>query len=126
MNGNFKLIGRRVKEARQLHNLSQAQLAELIDMSVSFISHIETAKKQASLESLVRITNALGITVDELLTGNQLYDCVEYQTDFDLLISDCSSYEKRVIFEMVNSIKISLRANIELIKFDINLMNNNS
>jgi transcriptional regulator with XRE-family HTH domain len=108
---NFKLIGRRVKESRIRRHISQAELAERIELSVSYISYIENAKKQASLNVLVRISNELGITVDELLCGNQIYDSSEYHTDMELLMSDCSSYEKRVIFELAHAIKAVLRGN---------------
>ncbi|MCL2547308.1 MAG: helix-turn-helix domain-containing protein [Oscillospiraceae bacterium] len=46
MSLNFKLIGRRIKGARKLKQMSQAELAEQINMSVPYISHIETATKQ--------------------------------------------------------------------------------
>ena len=62
MSLNFKLIGRRVKETRTLRRISQAELAERIDKSVPYISHIEIATKQASLTTLVQIANALGVT----------------------------------------------------------------
>ena len=90
MNVNFKLIGKRIQEVRKQQAMTQAELAALTDMSDSYISCIETAKKQASLESLIRISNALGITVDELLSGNQLHTPTDYQTDIDLLM-ECSS-----------------------------------
>jgi len=115
---NFKLIGKRVKEIRMQQHISQAELAERIDMSVSYISHIENAKKQVSLEVLVRISNELGFTIDELLTGNQMYDHAEYQTDMDILMADCTSYEKRIIFELALAIKASIRENACLIEKD--------
>ena len=58
---DFMLIGRRVKEIRKQLRVTQAQLAEMTDLSISYISHIETAQKKASLDSLVRIADALGI-----------------------------------------------------------------
>ena len=64
---NHRQIGYRIKEVREQNHISQAQLAEMTDLSVSYISHIENAKRKASLESVIRIVNALGITVDELL-----------------------------------------------------------
>ena len=42
---NFTHIGRRVKEVRNVKGMSQAELAEQIDMSVPYISLIETAAK---------------------------------------------------------------------------------
>lgn len=105
MNINYALIGRRVRETRKQQKISQEKLADIADLSVGYISHIETARKKASLSSLIQIANALGITVDELLNGNQLHNPTEYQTDIDLLIADCSLLEKRLIFEVISSVK---------------------
>ena len=111
MDINFKLIGKRIKEVRKQRSLTQANLAELTGMSNSYISYIETAKKQASLESLVQISNALGVTVDELLCGNQLYSPTDYQTDIDLLMDDCSLLERRFIYELISVAKYIIRNN---------------
>lgn len=111
MDVNFKLIGKRIKEVRMQRSITQADLAEMTGMSDSYISYIETAKKQASLESLIQISNALGITVDELLCGNQLYNPTDYQTDIDLLMDDCSLLERRFIFELISVAKHIIRNN---------------
>ena len=108
---NYIMIGRRIKESRMQKQMSQAVLAEQINMSVSYISRIETAKKQASLESLVRISNVLGVTADQLLNGNQTNDRAEYKLDLVQLIEDCTSYEKRIIYEIAIAVKSSLRQN---------------
>lgn len=108
---NYALIGKRVRETRKQQNISQMELADLSGLSVSYISHIETAKKRASLSSLLRISNALGITVDELLNGNQLFNPTEYQTDLDIVMSDCDSNEKRLIYELASAIVSILRNN---------------
>ena len=108
---DFMLIGRRVKEIRKQLRVTQAQLAEMTDLSISYISHIETAQKKASLESLVRIADALGNTVDELLNGNQLNNPTEYQTDIDLVMADCTSPEKRLMYEIIQATKEILRNN---------------
>lgn len=111
MSINFKIIGIRVREARMYNRMSQAELAERIDMSVSYISHIETAKKRASLETLVRMANVLGVTVDYFLNGNQVNDSAEYRTDLMRLFDDCNGYEKRIIYEIALATKKSLLEN---------------
>ena len=111
MNVNFKKKKKRIQEVRKQQEMTQAELAALTDMSDSYISYIETAKKQASLEALVRISNALGITVDELLSGNQLHNPTDYQTDIDLLMEDCSLLERRFIYELISVAKYIIRNN---------------
>ena len=100
---NHRQIGKRIKEIREQNNLSQAELAEATDLSVSYISHLENAKRKASLESVLRIVNALGITVDELLAGVQLHNPTSYQTDIDLLMAECSEKEKRFVYEIIKA-----------------------
>lgn len=102
---NYALIGKRVRETRKQQHVTQLQLAELAGLSVSYISHIETAYKHASLSSLLHISNALGITMDELLNGNQLFNPTEYQTDIDLIMADCTGNEKRFIYELILAVK---------------------
>lgn len=108
---NFRIIGLRIQETRRRKRLSQAELAEQVDLSVSYISHIERAKKQTSLESLVKIANVLGVTADLLLNGNQSFDQKEYMIELVDLLNDCDAYEKRVIYETVCTLKKSLRDN---------------
>lgn len=111
MSVNFNHIGRRIKEIRKGRGLSQAKLAEQIDKSVSYISLIETAAKMVSLSTLISIANALGVTIDTLLNGNQTNDSAEYYCDLVNLIKDCNQYERRIIFEMASATKKSLRDN---------------
>ncbi len=111
MSINFKIIGSSVKESRLEKRMSQAVLAELTDMSTSYICYIETAKKHASLDSLVRIANVLGVTVDHLLNGNQINDQEDYREDMVQFIEGCTIYEKRIIYDIAIAAIMSLRDN---------------
>ncbi len=45
-----------------------------------------------------------------------MYNLTEYQIDMDLLLADCSNYEKRIIYEVAKEVKTILRDNYELSK----------
>ncbi len=109
---NFKAIGKRLKEIRKREGLSQASLAEKADLSAQYVSQIETAKKRASLESLVKMANAMHVSVDDLLYGNMPENPKEYQTDISDLMNDCSCFEKRILFELLCAAKEIIRENI--------------
>ena len=64
---NQKAIGQRIKRAREKKQLTQEQLAELVDLSPMHISVIERGAKPPKLETLVNIANALGVSADTLL-----------------------------------------------------------
>lgn len=110
---NYKRMGRIIKAVRKSRELSQADLAEQTDLSVPYISHIETGRSKASLETIVNIANVLNVTVDRLLCGN-LNNSGDYAPELRELFSDCSGYEKSMIFDMASELKKSLRKNKDL------------
>lgn len=63
-------LGKRVRKQRQLIGLTQQELAERIGVSTSFVGHVERGTRKASLETLVALSNALGVSVDYLLAGS--------------------------------------------------------
>ncbi len=64
---NQKAIGRRIKAAREKRQLTQEQLAELVDLSTMHISVIERGVKLPKLETLINIANVLDVSADVLL-----------------------------------------------------------
>ena len=113
MNGgiNYRLIGTRIADWRKRLSITQDDLSFLTGISVPYISEIENGKKRPSLDIIVSISDALGVTVDELLSGNMLSSSSDYQTDIDYLLYDCTSDERQFIYEMLRAIKESLRQN---------------
>ena len=63
-------LGRRVRKQRQELNYTQETLAERVNVSTSFIGHVERGTRKASLETLVSIANALNVSLDYLLAGS--------------------------------------------------------
>ena len=59
-------LGRRLKELRASAGLTQAQLAERVQLSDEFISRLERGIKAASVTTLERIAGALGVHVRDL------------------------------------------------------------
>ncbi|MCL1866791.1 MAG: helix-turn-helix domain-containing protein [Oscillospiraceae bacterium] len=69
---HFKNIGVRIKEIRKKNQLTQARLAESVDLSSSYISRIETGSKKASLGPLIRIAEEFKVSLDYLVFGGEL------------------------------------------------------
>jgi len=63
----YRLLGERIKKERLNRNLTQEKLAEIANVSVSFLGQIERGDRKPSLETVVNISNALGTSVDLLL-----------------------------------------------------------
>lgn len=58
---NIKSIGRKIAQARIKQNLSQEDLAGMVEMDRSFLSYIENGRKNFSVEMLLRIAKVLNI-----------------------------------------------------------------
>ena len=67
---NYKRLGERIREERLKLNLTQAQLAESIDISDTYMGAIERGERSLTLDTLVRLVNRLGVTVDYLLSDS--------------------------------------------------------
>lgn len=71
---DYKRLGKRIREERQRLNLTQAQLAEDIDISDTYMGAIERGERSLTLDTLVRLVNRLGVTVDYML-ADSVTDC---------------------------------------------------
>lgn len=63
----WEKVGQRIKEERKKYRLTQEKLAEEAGLNDSYIGQIERGSKKPSMESIVKLANTLGITVDYLL-----------------------------------------------------------
>jgi transcriptional regulator with XRE-family HTH domain len=61
-------FGKRIKNLRKIYKMSQEKLAEKADLSTNFVGSLERGEKEPKLVTLVKIANAFGITVGELLS----------------------------------------------------------
>ncbi len=61
------LIGKQLRYTRRVKDVTQEELAELIDVSVGWISRIERGANLPNLKLLFRIAKVLQVRVNELL-----------------------------------------------------------
>lgn len=112
MNINYKLIGKRIKFYRNQKNMSQMQLAEKVELSVPYISYIETGTKRISLPVLIKIAEALGTTPNNLLTDHITPFAEQLPIELLSIIEDLNSYETQFINDMLKALKLAIRDNL--------------
>lgn len=81
---DFSLVGANIRSTREQRSMKQKELAEKLGTTATHLSDIERGKKKASVEMLVKISNALDTPVDNLLKGNP-WICKSYTMDSDIL-----------------------------------------
>ena len=69
---NTYVTGTTIKQLREARNMTQAELAERIGVSSKTISKWETAKGLPDISLLQPLAQALGISVIELMNGEQI------------------------------------------------------
>ena len=62
-------MGRRIMQRRKQMNLSQEELSEIADVSPQLMSTAERGAKAIRPENLLKISKALGVSADYLLSG---------------------------------------------------------
>ena len=111
---DYKAIGKRIKIARIKADLTQERLAEITGVSPTHISNIETGTTRVSLTAIVTIANALSVTVDDLLCDSVKKSRVQFEKDIGDILKDCDEYEIRMIADMAQALKDTLRKDAHL------------
>ncbi len=104
-------LGKRVKEYRKERKYSAEKLGELVGVTQSHITNIESGNTRASAEILLRIANALEISMDLLVCDSlnakthQKVRVAEYAH----MLNECNAKETKVIVDTVKALKTSLQ-----------------
>lgn len=64
-------IGQRLRHCRQEKGYSQEILAELAGLHPTYIGQVERGEKNITVDSLAKITGALGISMAQVLAGRR-------------------------------------------------------
>ena len=113
---DYKAIGKRIKIARIKADLTQERLAEMVEISPTHMSNIETGTKRVSLTAIVSLANALSVTVDDLLCDSVVKSKVQFEKDIAGILADCDEYEIRMVKDMAQALKETLRRDAHLRK----------
>ncbi len=60
-----KLIGEAIRRYRKEANLTQEQLAELVNLNPKYIGEVERGEKIISIEALLRIAEKVNVPISE-------------------------------------------------------------
>lgn len=113
---DYKAIGKRIKIARIKADLTQERLAEAVEISPTHLSNIETGTTRVSLTAIVNLANALSVTVDDLLCDSVIQAKPQFEKDIAVLLEDCDEYEIRMVRDMAQALKDTLRRDAHLRK----------
>jgi transcriptional regulator with XRE-family HTH domain len=108
---DYVKIGRRIRETRVKKGWQQSELAHRANLTASHMSHIETAQTKLALPTLVKIANALSVSVDDLLCDNLEQVKPVYDHKIAEELADCDAAELQAFLEIIQAAKKVIRKN---------------
>ncbi|WP_262341876.1 helix-turn-helix transcriptional regulator [Lactiplantibacillus plantarum] len=62
----------KLKYYREAMNLTQEELARHAKVSVAMVQSMENGRRKGSTDTILKLSDALNVTVDDLLRGNDM------------------------------------------------------
>lgn len=106
---DYEALGKRIKKYREKRNMTQSDLAHAVRMSNTTISHIEVGSGKPETNTVVKIANALSVTLDMLLCDSLAVAEIPYKHDIAEYMKDCTADELRLIDEAIPPILAAYR-----------------
>ena len=91
-----KSFGEKVKRLRKNRNLTQEQLAEMIDIDARNLSKIEVGAGFVKAETLEKLMKALNVTTEELFANDHIKNSKELVSDIYNLIDKVKDKPKKL------------------------------
>lgn len=105
----IKAIGERVRRARIAKHMSQAQLAEALNISPSHMSNIEMGKHAMNVATLYQLCDLLDVSADWIVRSGTSKG-LEYTADeLRQIIEDCSPAEAEALLSVFQYAKEKFR-----------------
>lgn len=91
-----KIIGEFIKEQRALKNLTQKQLAEKLGVTDKAISRWETGKGVPDVSLLIPLSNALEVSVHEILLGEKIEEEKKIEKYEETIVNTLTTNKKQI------------------------------
>ena len=106
---DYQVIAKRIRAARKAAHLTQAELAEKINISTNAVAKLETNLMNVSLQTLINIANELDIDMNYLLSDNDNDNRNSKDENIDIflenLITTLPMRDKKFIIHTINGLK---------------------
>ena len=100
---DYYAIGQRIRKFRKAARISQEELAELVGISPTHMSHIETGNTKLSLSVLVLIAEKLAVRTDDLLFENAPAAHSAAVEELVQALDGCTEKEIRFVKELADA-----------------------
>ncbi len=93
-------LGNKIARMRMSRNMTQFELAENAGLSEVYIGYLEQGKRRGALGAYVKIVNALGYTLDDLVS-EYLTNKDSVAIDLRSLLENCKAEEQKIFLRLI-------------------------
>ncbi|TCL58893.1 helix-turn-helix protein [Kineothrix alysoides] len=104
---DYKELGKRIRSERRKQDLTQEKLAEMADISESFMGHIERGGRTLSIETLAKIANALNLSIEYIICGEFNYRPDMLPSEINDALNQMSSSQRKVFLNIMKTLAAS-------------------
>jgi len=101
---DYVKLGEKIKRERIHNRLTQEMLAEMAEITSSYVGQIERGERKVTLSKLVRIANVLNVSVDYLLSDT--IDTIEddFEIEVKNVMSSMEEKDKQMVIDIIKII----------------------
>lgn len=101
---DYVALGKRIRAERKRQELTQEQLAEMADISESFMGHIERGGRVLSVETLIKLANALNLSVEYIVCGEYNYQPTTLPSEIHEALARMSDRQRKVFLSIMKTL----------------------
>lgn len=101
---DYVKLGEKIKKERIRNRFTQEMLAEMADITSSYVGQIERGERKVTLSKLVRIANVLNVSVDYLLSDNIELTDDALQAEIKNAMTNMEEKDKHMIIDIIKII----------------------
>ena len=106
-------LGKRLRNIRKSRKMTLDELGEKTGLTPEFIGQMERGLKIGKIDSLVTISNALEVSIEDILIDSLLFTNAEKKTkhedDLSYIFLDCTENESRFLIKNAENVKELLK-----------------
>jgi len=101
---DYVKLGEKIKRERVHNRLTQEMLAEMAEITSSYVGQIERGERKVTLSKLVRIANVLNVSVDYLLSDT--IDMIEDDLEIEVknAMNNMAEKDKKMVIDIIKII----------------------
>lgn len=106
-------LGKRIRNIRKRKKWTLEMLSEKTGISTVLLSQIENGSRTGKLNTLITISNALEVSIEDILVDSLLFTNAEgksrHEDDLSYIFLDCSENESRFLIKNAENVKELLK-----------------